>query len=253
MNTTYREQFTAPEKAAEYEGFYTKPGYAQILWEVEKEFLADIITRYREKHDHIDYLDFASGTGRVISFMEDKVDSARGIEISDSMAAIAREKLSNGEIVVKDITADDDEIEAKYDVITTFRFILNAEPTLRLKAMQGLVNRLKNENSILIFNNHGAMFSHKFLLWPYHKLRSIGKGWETEGNYLRGGQVKQLAKQLGLEIEEVHGCGVLSAKAIRLMSYDKAQSMEKKIARGALLPKLGVNQLYVARLAKSSD
>ncbi len=247
--TTYREQFSRQEKASEYEANYQRRTYDTVLWEVEQSQLRRVIADLRTTHERITYLDFAAGTGRVISFVESLVDEARGIEISESMAAIAREKLERGEMVVKDITAepDDAEPEAKYDLITAFRFILNAEPTLRRNAMRRLTARLRDESSIIVFNNHGALCSHKALLWPFHAIKRMGKGYLSEGNYLSHRQVQRIADEAGLEIIGRFGCGVLSNKYMRFAGYEKTLAREQKLAQGRFWQKFGVNQLYIAR------
>ena len=83
---TYRKQFSSPAKAQEYEDVHLAAGsYAHLLGEIEKEQLAGQVSRLRETHPRIDYLDFATGTGRILAFLEDKVDTATGIDISESM------------------------------------------------------------------------------------------------------------------------------------------------------------------------
>ena len=79
MTNTYREQFGKPEKAEEYDVHqYSPTAYSSLLWDIEKAQLNLIVERMRQSHDRIEYLDFAAGTGRVISHMEDKVTKQRG-------------------------------------------------------------------------------------------------------------------------------------------------------------------------------
>ena len=250
MTTSYRQQFAEREKAGQYEAIYAEDSYSEVLWQMEKTQLAAFIKEFRRTHPRIDYLDFAAGTGRVISLLEDKVDSATGIEISEAMIDVAKKKLSKGRMICTDITAPDAEIEAKYDLITAFRFVLTAEPALRFAAMRALAARLKDNTSCIVFNNHGNLWSHKLLLWPVHKLRRLGRRYQTEGNYMTNGQVKKLANQAGLQIDRVAGCGLLGAKATRLMSFKNTVRVETKLANWPLLPRFGVNQMYVARLPK---
>ena len=252
MNQTYRQQFEDPSKAAAYEQTqYAARSYADLLWEIEKQQLADLITEVRKTHEHIAYLDFAAGTGRIIQFMEDKVDSATGIEISQAMVDLAMDKLKKARMLCRDITASDAQVEGQYDLITTFRFILNAEPGLRFKGIKALTARLKDGSSRLIFNNHGNLFSHKLLLWPVHALRRLGKGYIPEGNYMTHRQVLGMADEVGLEIERVAGCGLLSAKALGLLGYDRALRYERRLSRSRVLRRFCVNHMYVARLKRS--
>ena len=248
MKTSYRQQFAERAKVGQYEALYTETSYSEALWQIEKARLAAFIEEFRQSHPRIDYMDFAAGTGRVISMLEDKVDSATGIEISEAMIDVAKKKLAKARMICTDITASDAEIEGRYDFITAFRFVLNAEPSLRLAALRALAARLKDKTSCIVFNNHGNLWSHKLVLWPFHKLRRLDRRYRTEGNYMTNGQAKRLAKQAGLQIDRVVGCGLLGAKAMRLMSFRNAVRLETTLANWPLLPRLGVNQMYVARL-----
>ncbi len=250
LSDSYREHFVGDTTAQRYEsGEYAPRSYADLLWQIEQQQLRDVVSDMRRTHDRIDYLDFAAGTGRIISFMESLVDSATGIEISPDMVDIARRKLKNARMICADILRPDAPIEGKYDLITVFRFFLNAEPALRRAAMRALAARLKDRNSRLVFNNHGNLWSHKILLWPLHKVAHRGKGYRPEGNYMSGSEVRQLTRQAGLRIEQVRGAGVLSAKLLRLLSFDRALAYEKRLALAPASSAIGVNQLYVTRLA----
>ena len=102
---------------------------------------------------------------------------------------------------------------------------------------------------MLVFNNHGNPFSHKLPLWPYHALRRLGRGYITEGNYLTNRRARKFATASGLTIERVLGCGLLSAKSLRILGYDRTHALENAIARSRLLRPIVVNQMYVARLS----
>ena len=245
---TYRQQFAKASKAEEYDSVqYDDRSYSEVLWRVEQDQLSRIVEDFRRTHNSIHYLDFAAGTGRIVAFMEDKVDHATGIEISEGMVERAQQKLAKSTMICTDITAEDAEIEGQYDLITTFRFILNAEPGLRRAGIEALVKRLRDDTSLLVFNNHSNPFSHKLFFWPFHKLRSLFKGYHTEGNYLTNRQVHRLAREAGLRITLTLGCGFLSGKVARFFPMEKAIAIEKYIARSRLLRPFCVNQLYVAR------
>ena len=173
----------------------------------------------------------------------------RAERLNDMAAMVERAagKLTRGTMMCKDITDEADEIEGRYDLITAFRFVLNAEPALRIAAFKALAARLRDRSSVLVFNNHGNPWSHKLPVWPYHRLRRIGAGYRTEGNYMTGRETRRLADEAGLTIERVLGCGLLSAKSLRLWSYERVLRWEHRLARG-LAARLGVNQIYVARL-----
>lgn len=247
---SYREQFAEPAKARRYDAVDTGAGsYSQLLWEIEKQQLASIVDEMRRTRDRIDLLDFATGTGRIIGFLESRVDSATGIDVSAAMVELAREKLTGARMFCKDITAPDDEIEGTYDLITAFRFALNAEPSLCLAALKAMAARLRDETSLLVFNNHGNPFSHKLPLWPYHAVRRLGGGYVTEGNYMTNRRARTLTEAAGLRIERVEGCGLLSARSLRVFGFERVLALERKLARSRLMRPLAVNQMYIARLA----
>lgn len=248
MSTTYREQFDKAEKAEEYDAdMYGLNSYSDLLWQIEQAQLDSIVKEMRHTHDSIDYLDFAAGTGRIISFMEEKVDSATGIEISQAMIDRAREKLTRGKMLCADITAEDSVVEGTYDLITTFRFVLNAEPDLRQAGINALAKRLKDDKSILVFNNHGNLFSHKLLLWPLHKIRGLGKGYRTEGNYMTNSQAHRVAEKAGLTIIKTIGCGFIGGTIAKILPTKRLASLERAFAGSRLLRPFCVNQLYIAK------
>ena len=247
---SYREQFAEPAKVRRYDAVDIGEGsYSDLLWEIEQQQLAAVVDAMRRTHEKIDLLDFATGTGRIIGFLEDRVDTATGIDVSAAMVEQAREKLPETTMICKDITAAGDEIEGTYDLITAFRFALNAEPSLCQAALKALAARLRDESSVLVFNNHGNPFSHKLPLWPYHALRRLGRGYITEGNYLTNRRARKFATAAGLTIDRVLGCGLLSAKSLRILGYDRAGALERALARSRLLRPIAVNQMYVARLS----
>ena len=125
MTKSYKEKFTAPSSARAYEQLYSPETADDLLWQIEQTHLNKVIGQLRKKLTRIDYLDFACGTGRIISFVEPQVDSATGIEISPEMIKIAQQYVKDASLQCRDITSGDAEIENKYDLITTYRFILN--------------------------------------------------------------------------------------------------------------------------------
>ena len=249
MAKAYSEHFQNTAEAAQYEtGEYAPKSYSSLLWEIEQRQLSAVIQRLRQTRPVISALDFATGTGRIAAFLESQVDSVTGIEISPEMCELARKKIGRAQIICADILSRGAQVEGKYDLITAFRFFLNTEPSLRLTALKALAARLRDRDSLLVFNNHGNLWSHKLLLWPYHAARAVGKGRSVKGNYLTTRQVRRLLPAAGLKLLDVRGCGFFSNKILKLRSYQAALRAEQRAAEGALAP-LCVNQLYVAGLS----
>ena len=249
MAESYSNHFQQRDAAREYEsGQYALGTYSDLLWQIEQEQLGAIVADLRVIKGHIEALDFASGTGRITAFLEDRVDAVKGIEISQAMCDIAAKKVKRAKIVCADILRADAPVEGKYDLITAFRFFLNADPWVRLGAMKALAARLRDRRSLLVFNNHGNLWSHKLLMWPYHQLKRMGKGRGTTGNYLTARQFRPLLEAAGLRVNRVMPSGLYSAKAIRLVGYERALRWERRAARSRLMGPLCVNQVYIASL-----
>jgi len=250
MASSYRQQFEGEERASAYdETQYASGSYGDTLWQIEQRQLETVVSSMRSTHSRIDYLDFATGTGRILRFMEGKVDSARGIEISYAMAEKARHGLVDGEVLCTDITDPDAPIEGQYDLITAFRFVLNAEPSLRHAGLGALARRLRNDESLLVFNNHGNLLSLKALVHPLRVVRRRHDNWKTSGNLMTDRQIRELTKANGLEIISVMGCGILTGHVAELLPQKVATVLESVAARYSLVSRFGVNQMYVTRLA----
>jgi SAM-dependent methyltransferase len=246
MTSSYKLHFVEEADAIRYDQEeYGEGSYSQLLWALEKSALKTLVQEFHKTHPEIRYLDFASGTGRVAEFMENAVASATAIEVSPSMAARARSRLRKTEVLCRDITEPDSFLEARYDLITCFRFFLNTEPEIRLAAMQALAARLLDEQSWLIFNNHGNLASLKILGWPYHRLRGLGAGGKPYGNYLKHSEVKSLLQRSGLRVVRILGLGVLGGKICGFLPFDRALRLERRLAALPLLRKIGQDQIYV--------
>jgi SAM-dependent methyltransferase len=247
MRPSYREQFGAEADAARYDREeYGKDSYGTLLWELEKAALSSLVLEFRAGHPRIHYLDFASGTGRVAAFLETQVERATAIEVSAAMADRARERLRTTEVLCRDITNDGAKVEGNYDLITAFRFFLNAEPALRQAALRALAARLADDSSWLVFNNHGNLWSIKIVGWPYHRLRHMGGGYRPAGNYLSHSQVKTMLHQAGLRVVRVMGMGVLGGKVCGHLPLARALRLEARFASMPLLRRFAQDQVYVA-------
>jgi SAM-dependent methyltransferase len=245
----YSEKFREATAAAEYEGFYIAGTADHAIWTHERKILTDLIARHRKKWPACDYLDFACGTGRVIEFMERRVTTSRGIDISPEMLRLAAPKLQRSELICSDITKSDAP-EGKYDLITAFRFFLNAEPSLRVAVIKALAARLKNSESILVLTNHGNPFSYKGALWPIHRTRQFLFGPQPFGNYLTHKQIKHLVDESGLRMIERFGCGIISPRLFKV-APSMADSIERRFGCGKLARAIGVNQIYVVSKTSS--
>lgn len=248
MATTYRNEFQNPLKADSYESrVYSPDSYGSLLWAVEREFLLRFLDRFQVPREQIAYLDFACGTGRVLSFMEEYVGTARGIEVAAPMLELARGKVKRADLVHADITARPDQIEGTYDLITAFRFFLNAEPALRRAVMDGLAARLRDGNSRLIFNIQASVPGHKSIVREVRRFHHP----DGAGTYhvMSSGGVEELVAAAGLQIEEKFGYDMMSGAALRVLPARTLLNVERRLAGTPVANALGGHQIYVVRRA----
>lgn len=199
---SYKDSHKYETKGAEYEAYYQNKAWQRFLWSREQEILLSILDKYFTGRD-VHLLDFACGTGRITEFLENRVITSTGIDVSGSMLAVARKKLKRTEIIEADITAENILEPRKFNLITTFRFFLNAEPELRSVAIKALAGLL-DEDGYLVFNNHQNSGS------PWIRLRNAHyrkKNPEGIFNVMSIEQMKNLVEEAGLQIIEIYPVG----------------------------------------------
>lgn len=140
--------------------FSAKPGLA-MMWDLEKIVLRAIVGELSPKT----VLDFACGTGRISSFIDTTFGEPEihGIDVSESMLSIAREKCVRAQYkVMESHDAVSFYGEKYFDLILAFRFFANAEPSLRLSVGANL-SRLLRDDGTLVINNHRNFWSTSYI------------------------------------------------------------------------------------------
>lgn len=247
MSGSYREHFTAQGAASAYdEGQYAPGSYWDLVWELERPILDGVVADLRAGGRTVSYLDFACGSGRILSYLEGRCEEATGIDVSEEMLARARTRVKKARLVQRDITAEGAEIEGRYDLITAFRFLLNAEPDLRRAGLHALGRRLRDADSRLVVSAHGNPMSYKAIALPYRRVRSLLTGRPGE-NLLSSSESRRLLAEAGLDVVAVHGMGLLPGRLWRSLPRRVGVTIEAALMRAPFLPRLGVNQVFVCR------
>ncbi len=251
---SYRNRFMRPEDAEKYDNrVYSGDSVNDLLWDTERPLIENLVERFRAEQDRVEYLDFACGTGRIISLVEKHVDSATGIDISPEMLKLAARKAKSAAFHCCDITRDSEAPRGQYDLITSFRFLTNAEVELRRSALACLTERLRGDDSLLLINIHSNLLSYKILLAPYHWLgKKLSKRQGSRAQCLTRGRVLSELREAGLKVEKVIGLGFVSGRLLPFMPYRLALWIERKLAGLPLLQRFGVNLLFVCRKAASA-
>lgn len=153
----YRLSHMAPEKGANYSKSFDDLPYRKMIWKWEQEKLSEIMDKYLGKNTEIRYLDFACGTGRILGYLEARVRvyEAIGVDFSESMINIARNKTKRSKLYIVDLTREDIFTPGTFNLITAFRFFLNAQWELKDKVIRQLANLLSSSpHGYLVFNVH---------------------------------------------------------------------------------------------------
>lgn len=236
----YRTSHTAPEKGDSYDRNIHHGRHRALMWAWEQRVIGSVIRR-RLSGRSIQSLDFACGTGRVVGFLEDQVAHATGVDISESMLSVARRKLSRADLHLADLTTDDILGDRRFDLITSFRFFLNAQQDLRDQAITVLVRHLADDG-YLIFNNHLPRGCPMHLaIWSYAKLRGA-----TQRRSWSLGAVEEFVRSAGLRVLERHAWGVLPATDNRLpLPGAILGPLENGLSRIPLLRPLSQDVIFV--------
>jgi predicted TPR repeat methyltransferase len=197
--------------AQDYDARLFAPGsFDAAMWEHEQLLLDRIVQQHVPPRGS--YLDFACGTGRVLSYVEPHFREAVGLDISDTMLAVARERVPDATLVQADATRNPAALQhRRFDFVTAFRFFLNAQPSLREAAMAFLASTLRDQGSRLLFNVHGNRHSTRALL--------AAKAMITREQFasMSVRESTELAARHGLEVVEWYGIGSYDKSLLRLM------------------------------------
>ena len=243
----YREYFKSTEAAKEYdESSYAQGTYGSVLWNVERRIIVQFIMSLTKTNGKLRYLDFACGTGRIAAVVEDLVDESYAVDISQAMLDRAKSQTKHTTLIQGDVTGNADIVPGEFDVITTFRFVLNAQSELRDCAMRILANKLKSDGSWLIFNMHSNKYSYAFLnyLW----CRIVGQdASKDERRFLSMRDCVRIAHEAGLDVVKVRGLGFLSGKLFKLVPLSLAVFIENQLAKVPLFNLLGNDLIFFCK------
>jgi len=211
-----------------------------LMWEIERKIIGEIVTEMNSAPKRA--LDFACGTGRVLSRVADLVPECVGVDISAPMLEIARQRCPGATLIEADLTVDPTSVTGTFDLITSFRFLLNAQANLRTAVLRTLRTRIEDEG-LFITNFHQNPTS---LTGVYLRAITRIRG-RTRPNMIGLTEACQLLRANGFEPVAVRGYGYLLQRTKRLPLAPLIGAIEKRLADWNPLPSLALNFIVAAR------
>lgn len=197
----YRVSHRGAGKAAEYDHDFWSFGSAKFQsWTIERRLLARVFDELLAAPPER-ALDFACGTGRVLAELEQRVPATVGIDVSPEMLAIAGRRCTRSRLICADVTSGAEaspQLDRPFDLVTSFRFFLNAEPGLRRASLQWLHGHLSPQGR-LVANFHLNPNSLRGLY-----LRARWRG-HRRVPMLSIGEIERLLAEAGFAIVDVQG------------------------------------------------
>jgi len=225
------------------------------IFRLEHDILRDLFRRLRASDPSTAYLDFACGTGRILEVFKDLIRAKVGVDTSPGQLAIAKAKVPDAELVHGNIVTDPDLLGGRrFDLITSFRLLLNLEPENRLPILRAL-RELLTADGHLIIDNHmnrysilglSALFAHKVLRVPKKPL--VPKGGRGIISTMAESEMRKVLAAAGLRVEEVRRIFLLPGhKGLHLLPTRWLVAVEAFLSRVPVANRLSKNQIYVCR------
>jgi SAM-dependent methyltransferase len=220
-----------PRQARYYDDtLYGPQSFDSWVWRLQRVYLLEVLDRYfgttRPR-----YLDFACGSGRVIAALEGgRTSEATGIDVSRSMLELAQAKLHWSRTVHGDATVDPSLLDGPYDLITAFRFFLNAGEALRARALT-VLHRALADDGLLVLNVHGNATSLRglsLLVRPFRRRLPAGPA----PRQLSFPAMRRLLRRHGFEVIETRGFGVLTSRLHRLAGQGLHARLQRLLTLG---------------------
>ena len=242
--TTYREYFDDTEADNYHEVVYGERSHATLVWEVQRQLIEGLLADPRFVPNRGAYLDFACGTGRVTELLAPRFERAVGVDISESMLAHAATRLPDVEFKCANVCQDPDAVAGPFDLVSAFRFVLNADPDDVAGALAWMRGLLRDEDSRILANNQGNQNS--FMLgWKAARVALRRDHRRETGNILSHKQITEIFRSAGFEIDQRVGCGLLPPSALKVLDYDRTLRFERRVQ--PRIERIGFDQLYVLR------
>lgn len=206
----------------------------------EQPFLLKLLPRLTDSGKTL-ALDFACGTGRITSILNNYCKRVIGVDVSADMLLQARKALPGTTFVDIDLTSEKLG-EGPFDLITAFRFFLNAQPELRKQVLASLASYLKPEG-VLLLNNHLRAQSVNGMLTRLARRAGI-----FQRNCLADADFEALLQESGFKARKIYTfCRIPGFHRFPPVNPRLWQRLEEMLARIGPLKNLTEQAIYLCQ------
>lgn len=232
----YRNSYQNEKNANKYDKRYNKENIYTYIWEnFEKDILTSILKKNKGP-----YLDFACGSGRVLRETQDLFPESYGLDISKEMLDLGRYKI-HSKLIQGDVTREYIKVP-KLEVITAFRFFLNAHNSLRHETMFHLSKYLQPGGKIIL-NVHGNIPSIYLLPVAWRKIKN------QNIRSLSKKKVAEFAASGNMKIVGHYGCGFFPIYLKKIIGRNAFNTLDKFLQKTPLHV-FGMHRIYVCKKLK---
>ena len=264
----------APTYTSAYAEHYQKDGafgrsydcslanrFELAIFQLEHVLLLQLFRRLRSSNPDTRYLDFACGTGRILAVFKDVIRSKVGVDTSPGQLELAREKVPDAELVCGNLVTNPELLgRRQFDLITSFRLLLNLEPENRVPILRALRDHLAPGGHLIVDNHMNrysvlgllALGAHKLLRVPKKPLVPAGRRGIISTMSER--EMRRALAAAGMQVREVHRIFVLPGhKSFLLLPRRWLVPLEGLLSRVPLVHRFSKNQIYVCSVNQPSQ
>jgi len=199
MGEDYRASHAVPDAGRIYNHTYEEGYYAALWNKIERPLLETTLRKLGGSEKSC--LDFACGTGRITDVAAGCFGNVVGVDVSASMLSYAR---AAGNVRLYNVDLTRKSLGRTFDVITAFRFFLNADQRLRLEALRAIYEHLKDSGALVCNVQMNATSPSGLACRAVDRLP-----WSLQRNTMSIDEMSALLTSAGFSIEQVVPYGYL--------------------------------------------
>lgn len=255
--SVYAEHYQCVESSGEEYDRSLANRFELAIFELEQRHLRELFRRLRASDPGTRYLDFACGTGRILTVFRDLIRIKVGMDTSAGQLEIAESKVPDAVLVHGNLVTQPELLgDRRFDLITCFRLLLNLEPENRIPVLRALRARLAPGGHLIVDNHMNrysilgvtALLAHRVLGIP--RKPNVPPGRRGIISTMSEREVRDACAAAGLEVESVRRLFVLPGHgAFLLLPRRWLLAVEASLARTPWVNRISKNQIYVCRAA----